>query len=204
MRRLSEIFDHIEANIEGDSISVARLLDVFHERGFGVLLFLFALPAALPLPAVGVGTILGLPLVFLTAQQAIGSRTIWLPKSVQSKSFSRDFMTAFVSKATSWVERIEMIVKPRLAFVTSGFFSNFIGVAGFIMALSVCVPLPFTNTVPSLGIALMAVGVLMRDGLAVLAGLVIGMAWVSMLVYFTIFFGTEGVLIAKEFIKGFF
>jgi len=204
MRRLSDIFDRIEANIEGDSISVARLLDVFHERGFGVLLFLFALPAALPLPAVGVGTILGLPLVFLTVQQAVGSKTIWLPDSIQSRSFSRDFMAAFISKARPWVIRIEKIVKPRFAFVTSGLFSNFIGVAGFIMALSVCVPLPFTNTIPSLGIALMAVGVLMRDGLAVLAGLVIGMAWVSMLVYFTILFGTEGVVFAKEFIKGFF
>lgn len=204
MRRLSDIFQDIEAHLEPDGMSVRRMLDLFHERGFGVFLFLFSLPAALPLPAVGVGTVLGLPLVFLTIQQALGRHTIWFPEKIKAKSLSRTKIDSFIAAAMPWVLRIERIVKPRLGFVTSGLFSNLIGVAGFIMALSVCIPLPFTNTIPSLGIALMAVGVVMRDGLAVLAGLIIGLSWVGMLVYFTVFFGTEGVLIAKEFIKGFF
>jgi hypothetical protein len=49
------------------------------------------------------------------------------------------------------------------------------------MALMVCVPLPLTNTVPSLGIACMAIGVVMRDGLAVIAGAIIGLVWIFLL-----------------------
>jgi hypothetical protein len=37
--------------------------------------------------------------------------------------------------------------------------------------------------VPAFGIALMAVGLLMRDGLAVLAGALIGTLWVCLLVF---------------------
>ena len=70
------------------------------------------------------------------------------------------------------------------------------------MALSVIIPLPLTNTIPSLGIALMAVGVIMRDGLAVIAGALIGMAWVALLCGIVIFLGTDGIDLAKDFIKG--
>ncbi len=70
------------------------------------------------------------------------------------------------------------------------------------MALSVCVPLPLTNTVPAFGIALMSIGILMRDGLAVLAGVAIGMIWVFILYGILLFVGLEGVDLMKETIKG--
>ena len=89
-------------------------------------------------------------------------------------------------------------------FITQGVFSNIIGAMGFIMALAVSIPLPLTNTVPAFGIALMSVGVLMRDGLAVIAGALIGLAWVTLLTVFMIYFGTEGIDMIKEFIKSLF
>lgn len=203
MRSLSDVLTDLENAITGETVSIDNLLDAFHERGFGFFLFLFALPAALPLPAVGVGTILGLPLVFLTAQQAIGRHRIWFPKSWRTKSISAQTVTCFVAKALPWTKRIEKLVKPRLEWVTLGACSNIIGICGFIMALSVCLPFPLTNTIPSFGIAVMAIGVMMRDGLAVIAGLCIGMAWVALLVGVTLLLGTEGVDMVKDVIKGF-
>ena len=52
-----------------------------------------------------------------------------------------------------------------------------------ILAVSVCVPLPATNTAPSIAIALMALGFLERDGLAVVVGAiqgVIGLALIAL------------------------
>lgn len=204
MRSVSDILKNIESELNGESISIGDLLKTFHERGFGFFLFLFALPAALPLPAVGVGTVLGLPLVFLTLQQAIGRRTIWFPKALKQKSLKRETVTSLINKALPWTNRLERFIKPRLNFVTTGVFSRVIGVFGFIMALSVCVPLPLTNTVPSFGIALMSVGVIMRDGLAVLAGALIGILWVGALCFIIMFLGTEGIDFVKEVIKGYF
>jgi len=72
------------------------------------------------------------------------------------------------------------------------------------MALSVAVPLPLTNTVPSFGIATMAVGVLTRDGLAVLFGALVGTLWVGGMTFAVVFFGVEGLEIMKEAIKSWF
>ena len=204
MRSLSDILKSIETECKDETISIDNLLEAFHERGFGFFLFLFSLPAALPLPAVGVGTILGIPLVFLTAQQAIGRHTIWFPQKFRNKSLKRERVTSMIDAALPWTMRIEKFIKPRFEFVTHGLFSRLIGVFGFIMALSVCVPLPLTNTVPSFGIALMSIGVIMRDGLAVLIGAIIGMVWVCSLTMILLFLGAEGVDIIKDVIKGYF
>lgn len=203
MRSLSDILKSIETECSSETISIDNLLEAFHERGFGFFLFIFALPAALPIPAVGVGTILGLPLVFLTAQQAIGRHTIWFPEKFRKKGLKRETVISMVERALPWTKRVEKLIKPRLSFVTQGLFSRIIGIFGFIMALSVCVPLPLTNTVPSFGIALMSIGVIMRDGLAVLAGAIIGMLWVSALVAVVLFLGTEGIDVVKELIKSY-
>lgn len=202
MKTISDILKDIETACDGERISIDDLLEAFHERGFGFFLFIFALPAALPLPAFGVGTILGIPLVFLTAQQAIGRHTIWFPKKFRKKDMKRENVISLIEKALPWTARIEKLIKPRLNFVTQGTFSRMIGVCGFVMALSVCVPLPLTNTVPSFGIALMSIGILMRDGLAVLAGALIGIIWVLVLYSILLFVGLEGIDLIKEGIKG--
>jgi len=181
---------------------MSDLLEALHERGFGFLLFIFALPAAIPLPGLGVNIIIALPLLFLTAQQAMGRQSIWIPASIKHKSISRETFNGMVDKSLPLVKRIEFFVRPRLGFITDGVFSVFIGILGLVMALSICVPLPLTNTVPAFGIALMAVGVIMRDGLAVIAGAMIGTAWVFMIFFVIIFFGMEGVDLVKETIKG--
>jgi hypothetical protein len=202
IRPLSALLSDLKDNFHGqEDVSVAQILEAFHERGFGFLIFIFALPAALPLPAVGLGTILALPLLFLTAQQAMLRHTIWLPERIKSRSFKRTTISGAVDVALPWMRRIERLVRPRLGFVTSGFFSRIIGVFGFLMTLVVLFPIPMTNTVPSMSIAIMAVGVMMRDGLAVILGVVVGLAWTALLFGALIFFGAEGLDILKDMIK---
>lgn len=201
MKGISDILNEIDNKFADERVSISALLDAFHERGFGFFLFLFALPAALPLPAIGYGTILGLPLIVLSTQQALGRRTIWLPSSWKEKSIKREKLKGIIDSALPWTKRLEYIIKPRLEFVTTGVFLRIIGVFGLIMSISVCVPLPLTNTVPSFGIALMSVGVLSRDGLAVIAGAIIGLLWVFTLVFIVSLLGTEGIDFVKETIK---
>lgn len=203
VRTLSEVFEDLKAQTTSPEISIENLLNQFHERGFGFFLFIIALPAALPIPALGINTIIALPLLLLTAQQAMGFKSVWLPQKWCAKTIKTSKIHAFIEKAKPWVKRLEFFICPRLSFITQGVFSHLIGIAGFFMALSVAVPLPLTNTVPSFGIALMAIGVLMRDGLAVLGGMIIGITWVIFIFGFLIIFGAEGIDMVKEFIKGF-
>lgn len=204
MRTLSTLLSDIQTQIQQEKISFGELLTLFHERGFGFFLFLFALPAALPLPGLGINTVIALPLLLLTAEQTLGRNTIWLPKKISQKTLTKAKIDGFIDAAKPWMERLEFFIRPRLGFITEGVFSPIIGVLGFIMALAVAIPLPLTNTVPAFGIALMAIGVLMRDGLAVIGGALIGLLWVAMLVFVTLYFGAEGIYITKDFIKSLF
>jgi hypothetical protein len=201
-RSLSELLEDIKAYLKDEKISFGALLEAFHERGFGFFLFLFALPAALPVPAIGINAIIALPLLLLTAQQAIGRHTIWVPEKFKAKEIQSSKVNSFIEKSQPWVQKLEILTKPRLEFITQGLCSNIIGVSGFLMALAVSIPLPLTNTVPSFGIAVMAIGVLMRDGLAVLVGMVIGALWIALLLSFVLIYGPEGFDLIKEFIKG--
>lgn len=202
IRSVSDLLLDLRASLTGPRVSVDHIVLHMHERGFGALLFIFAVPMALPVPVPpGINVMLATPLILLAAQQAMGRHTVWIPKSVRQKTVSSTLLAQFIDRSLPCLSRLEVLIKPRLGGVTRGIFSHMIGVMGMIMALSVCVPLPLTNTVPSLGIALMAAGVIMRDGLAVVAGAVIGMLWVFMLVYALAVFGPEGIDMIKEAIK---
>ena len=175
VRTLSTLIEEYTLQIpQSGFVSLDNVIEAFHERGIAFLLLLFAAPMALPLPVPpGINIILATPLLLLT------------------------LFNAFIP----WLIKIEKLVKPRLPWITLDGTSRFFGLLGFIMALCVCVPLPLTNTVPSLGIALMAIGFIMRDGLAVITGALIGIIWISVLIGATIIFGPEAVDIIKETIK---
>ena len=202
VRSISQTLKDLRAHITDERVGIDAILEGLHERGFGIFLLICALPMALPLPVPpGINVILALPIALLTAQQSIGRHTIWMPDNLKKKTISRDKFHGFLDKAIPFLETLEIIIKPRLSFMTQGVFSNIIGVLGLVMALTTMIPLPLTNTVPCIGISIMAIGVLSRDGLAVLAGALIGMGWVILLAWAVVFLGTEGIDIIKDTIK---
>ena len=204
MRGISDILRQINNDIVGNNVSIDDLLEFVHERGFGMIILLLSVPMALPIPVPpGINILLASPLILLTAQQAVGRHTIWLPAWMRRKTIKREKITKIIAAILPWSEKIEKFIKPRLEFITLGLFSHLIGILGLVMALAICVPLPMTNTVPSLGIALMSIGVMMRDGLAVLSGAIIGVLWIIALTMIITFLGTEGIDLVKDVIKSY-
>ena len=206
IRSLSDLLQTYKISLntatDDHKTSINDILKTFHERGFGMILFIFALPMALPLPVPpGINILLASPLLILTFQQMIGRSTLWLPQRLTEKKIKTTSLCKILHASIPWVMWIENLTCPRLGFMTRGLMSHTIGLAGFIMALAVCIPIPLSNTVPSFGIALMALGVLMRDGLAVMLGMFIGLAWVACLTAVLIFIGMEGIDIIKDIIK---
>lgn len=193
LRSLSALLTELQSTLTGEKIPVSKLLEGLHERGFGVVLLIFSLPMALPVPKPpGISTIFGLPLLILAIQQAFGRHTLWMPRFIMSKSVSGPGLAKILEKSIPLTQRLEKIVKPRLEWVTEGVFSYLIGIAGAIMALCITLPLFGSNTIPGMGIALMSVGVLMRDGVAVIVGAVVGLGWVFFLAWAYIALGSGG------------
>jgi hypothetical protein len=201
IRSISGVLEDLSNNLGEAPVSMAFIRESFHERGFGFLLILFALPMALPMPVPpGINLIFGVPILLLTAQQAMGRHTIWMPKSMLALSLPAPKIKFLIQGILPFLRWLEYISKPRLGFMTQGACSHVIGFLGFLMALFICIPLPLTNTVPSLGIVLMSLGVIMRDGVAVIAGAIIGICWMWFLTFTVLLVGGEGV----ELIQGFF
>lgn len=181
-RPLTRLLNEAISTIQGEVTTLGYFVDSLHERGFGILIFLFALPMAIPLPVPpGINLIFSTPLLFLTFQQIYGAKTPWLPARLRNRAVSKQSLTDTVNKAEPWLNRLSIFIRPRLGGITHGYISNIIGLFGFVFAICVCVPIPLTNTVPSLAIALMAVGVLMRDGLAIIIGMITGTVWITLL-----------------------
>ncbi|MEO1426338.1 MAG: exopolysaccharide biosynthesis protein, partial [Pseudomonadota bacterium] len=61
---------------------------------------------------------------------------------------------------------------------------------------SILVPLPSTNTAPGIGVTIAAIGLIERDGLLVIFGLTLGLAWVLLLVLL----GAEGIQLIKTWL----
>lgn len=202
IRSLSVVLEDLGSTLRGEVVSVRDLVEALHERGIAMLQLLFAAPMALPLPEPPVVNILlGTPLVLLTAQQAMGAHTIWLPQRILNLSVSRTRLETVLNALIPWLRKTEFFVKPRLGALTQGAMSRLWGVLGFIMAIAILIPVPLFHTVPSLGITLMAVGISMRDGAAIVLGALIGMGWIAMLTTAVFVFGPEAIDIVKEMIK---
>ncbi len=198
---LSHSLKSFSQSLSRDHITVGDIAHHFQDRSIAFFLFLFALPAAIPLPGLGINLIIAAPLLLFTVQQMTLKQHIWLPRWMMDKRITTARVRSLTTTAMPWIMRAEHISKPRLHILTGAGAGPVIGLLGFIMALCVTIPLPLTNTVPSMGIAIMALGVIMKDGLAVLGGAVLGTLWIILVVGTFVFLGIEGLDLIKETIK---
>jgi hypothetical protein len=202
IRALSEVLKDTINGLSEQKTTVNYLIETFHERGIGVVLFIFAAPMALPIPVPpGINLLLATPLVLLSLQLAISRHTIWIPEGIKSKSIDTSKLKSMFTAIIPILEKIELLVKPRFGMITQGVYSRIFGILALLMALTVCIPIPLTNTIPSLGIAIMSIGILSRDGLSVIIGALIGTLWIAILAFGIIYFGSEAFDVIKSFIK---
>ncbi len=199
-KTLSDHLEHI-ASHESKHISVGRIARELEEGSLAVLMFLFALPPGLPIPATGIGTVLGWPVLFASVQLLMGRNTLWLPGWIASKRISMSIIRKAIRYIQPIMEKFEHIIRPRLLVLSRGIGQRLFGLVCVICSLSVLLPLPLTNTIPSAGIAIMALGLLERDGLIMLGGMVVGLLGCTVAVLGLVF-GIEFFQFITEWIKG--
>ena len=101
----------------------------------------------------------------------------WLPNGLLSRRVPQswlDRMADFAEKRMGW---FELLSRPRLKAFSTGFGERF--AALFMIVATITIVLPMVNTVPSIALALLAVGLIQRDGLFVLGGAVVATVWAS-------------------------
>jgi hypothetical protein len=166
---LSDILTRIADDETRRRISVGDLLVALSDRAIGALIFVFAFPNTVPMPP-GVSSVLGAPLLFLTAQLALG-RGPWLPAVIANRSMDRIHFATVVRRIAPWLARAERLLRPRLQALARPPFENLIGGICLLLSIILFLPIPMGNMPPAVAICLFALAILERDGIWVLGGL---------------------------------
>ncbi len=164
----------------GETVPISTLIVSFRDRAYGFLLLVFALLCAIPIPLPGIHIFLSIPLFYLTIQQMMGRHTVWFPKKVLDYELPRSAFNDIANQALPWLGKVETFSKPRFSFLTEGGFYQFFGLLAFLITAFLSIPLPLTNFVPAIAIALMALGILNKDGLVLMIGSLVGVVWAAM------------------------
>lgn len=163
------------------TITLGELSDLMAERAFGLLLLVLALPCCLPFVYV-LPQLVALPMVVLAVQMASGRHSPWLPETLRKRTLPVAGLLDVVVRAKRYGGWLERLAHPRFASLTGDRATRLIGALLVVPCLSILVPLPLTNTVPGIGVALAAIGLIERDALFVILGLVVALLWVAILV----------------------
>lgn len=179
-----------------ERISLDDLLNGVGHRAFGLLLLLLALPNSIPLPAPpGLSTIFGLPMAIFGAQLVLGHKTPWLPAFMRRKTLPRDEVLKFLDRAAPYLNKVERRLKPRMHRFVGATGERVAGLIIFVLAIILSLPIIFGNFLPALAVLLMALAILARDGLMMVAGWAASVVAVSV-VGLVIYAGIEAVKLA--------
>jgi hypothetical protein len=170
--KLSDLVERIGERGDGqDHVSVHDIREMLGERSFGPFIALPALIEITPIGGIpGVPTLIAVMITLVCAQMLFGRNHLWLPNVLERKTLAGDR----VKDGMKWLERpadwIDRVLRPRLSW-----FSGTVGlriVALLCILLCITVPplelLPFASTIPMGAIALMGLGLMVRDGLVIL------------------------------------
>ena len=194
--QLASIID----NLPEDKLTLGELLDVFGDEGLLLLTILLTLVFLIPVSIPGVSTVFGAAILLVGISRLIG-RPLWLPAKLKHRSLPADKLRPGLMRGMAWVQRLEKISRPhRLRFFVDGRLQNLFNNLAFILAaLLLMAPfgfIPFSNTLPGLALLFYSVGLIQRDGGAMLLG---HLANIATLIYFGILIGGGGVAIHELF-----
>lgn len=166
--------DALSQWLAGDDTSLGGLIDLFGPKSFAVVFVVLMSVPALPLPTGGATHVFEILVALGAVQLIVGRDEIWVPArwrgvNVGGAGSESRFFRAFLAV----IRFLERISRPRMAawFDHRAAGAAF-GVAVLIGTVAAFAAPPFTglDTLPALGVVVLAIGVLLEDALIAAAG----------------------------------
>lgn len=158
-------------------LTLHEIRDRLDERAYGLLILILSIPCLVP-GLYGVPQAVGLIIILIAAQLLAGREEPWLPRwilNLRAKGKWLKAMADFAETRLGWIDRLS---RPRLLMFAVGPGERLAAV--FMILATITIVLPLTNTIPSIALALLSVGLIQRDGLFVLAGAAVATVWLSL------------------------
>jgi hypothetical protein len=157
------------ATLPAERVSMQTLAHAHGPAAHGTWLLLMAVPCLLPVP--GVGTVLGLGMLALAVAMWRGQSAACLPRRVAELELSSQWAQRVLSMLASAYDVAGRFARARLSHLASAEGGSWTAAAIGLMALIVVMPIPFGNVLPALALMLIGLGLVFRDGVAVVLGL---------------------------------
>lgn len=141
------------------------------------MMLFFSLPVGIPIPVISGLT--AIPLIMFAVQMIRGMDSPWLPQWIAQKRVKRTTIAMMIEKAAPYLKRVERLMRPRFSFASSHFGEKIIGIFALVFSISILLPLPLSNFIPAVGVLLMALGLLSKDGITIILGMIVGTIGVS-------------------------
>lgn len=167
-RAFSDVLNMLAAR-KAEKLCLGEIVEAFGDRAFGPVMFFFALINLLPWPPGGT-TVTGAPLLLLSLELASGRDSLLIPRWAEKVSVNRHTFRRLTSRFARPLRWTEAVSRPRLYFLTGGFGQGLIGLACAFLSAVLVLPVFGGNLIPAIAIAFFSLGVMQRDGVAVLLG----------------------------------
>ncbi|TCK28620.1 hypothetical protein EV667_2629 [Ancylobacter aquaticus] len=170
--RTSELLSAIVTAHSAERIGVGEIVHALRNRAFGLSILLLGLPNCLPMPP-GLPVICGILLCLVGGQMVMGRDELWLPRWLANRTLSRGLLEKIVNGSLKLIRRFEGYSRPRLPYFSSPSARFVLGGLVVVLGLLLLLPIPiFGNLPPGIAVVILGLGLVERDGVFILAGVV--------------------------------
>lgn len=163
--------------------TLGNLIELFDEKSFAVVFMLLMAVPALPLPTGGATHVLEIITVLVALQLMIGRREIWLPERWKGMDLASERRRRMLHGLLRVIRFFERFSRPRLNWLLEPLIGRSVFglvVIGLTVAAFVAPPFSGLDTLPSLGVVVISLGVLLEDLLVAIVGIAVGAAGVAL------------------------
>jgi hypothetical protein len=143
-----------------DHFTLGWLMHSLQKRSFGMIMLLLALVAIAP----GLSIVAGLLLMIPACQMITGKSAPVFPRRIATRSLPTRHLAALVQRSVPVLRYLERVVHPRWHIPLEATKRLVGGVVLILSATLVFIPIPLSNVVPALVIALISLAYLEEDG----------------------------------------
>ena len=159
------------AGIQDTPVSMRAIMQAHGPEAHGTLLLLLSMPCLLPVP--GVGTVLGLGVASLAVAMWRGQCPLVLPARVAELQLPPYWAHRVLVGLASAFALAGRHAKPRMSHLAVPGRRSGISLVVGLMAAIVVMPIPFGNLLPALALVLIGLGMVFRDGIVLVCGLLL-------------------------------
>jgi hypothetical protein len=168
-------------------VSIGEIVDDLGATGIGMTLLLMSLPALIPIPG-PFGVVFGSIVALISLQLMFGAKRLILPGFIRRRELPAASVRAMIDKGVPILKRAERYLRPRRMLpLTSRVGRMALAVPLVVMGVAVALPVPTGNVPPVASLIALSLGLITRDGMAILVGLVLAVfavAWFALLFFF--------------------